>query len=114
MRKTIPMPAKVIALHQVDDVAYWRASPKREDPFDGVMQEIRTFVHPAQTNSAGLSGTVLDMDRFQAATPSRPERRPQSATACAPAPFDCLSKAGTPEPITALKRAGAPGNRPET
>ncbi|MEP0521138.1 MAG: hypothetical protein ABJO09_17140 [Hyphomicrobiales bacterium] len=60
------MPVKAIIFHEVDDVAHWLASPKREEVFAGVMEDILTFVHPAQPNTVGLSGTILDMTKFEA------------------------------------------------
>ena len=56
---------KVIASHEVDDVAFWLASPKRKEVFAGVMEDIVTFVHPEKPNLVGLSATILDMDAFQ-------------------------------------------------
>ncbi|GAB5510567.1 MAG: hypothetical protein Rhims3KO_19680 [Hyphomicrobiales bacterium] len=60
------MPVKAIIFHEVDDVSHWRASPMREKVFAGVMEDILTFVHPAQPNMVGLSGTILDMTKFEA------------------------------------------------
>lgn len=60
------MSVKAIFFHEVDDVAHWLASPKREEVFAGVMEDIFTFVHPEKPNSVGLSGTILDMDKFKA------------------------------------------------
>lgn len=60
------MSVRVIVFHEVDDVSHWLASPKREGVFKGVMEDILTFVHPAQPNMVGLSGTILDMSNFEA------------------------------------------------
>lgn len=48
---------KLVATHEVDDVAHWLASPKREEVFAGVATNITTFVHPSEPNRA-------DMDAF--------------------------------------------------
>ncbi len=56
---------KLIATHEVDDVAHWLASPKREEVFASVASDIRTFVDPSRANHVGLSMEVADMDAFQ-------------------------------------------------
>lgn len=56
---------KVIVFHEVDDVAHWLASLKRAEVFEGVMEDITTFVHPTHPNLVGLSGTILDMEKFE-------------------------------------------------
>ena len=43
---------KLIATHEVDDVADWLASPKRQEVFAGVATNITTFVHPRTTRTA--------------------------------------------------------------
>ena len=35
---------KLIATHEVNDVAHWLSSKKREEVFSGVAKDIRTFV----------------------------------------------------------------------
>jgi hypothetical protein len=57
---------KLIATHEVDDVAHWLASPKREEVFSGVATNITTFVHPSVPNRVALSMEVADMDAFEA------------------------------------------------
>lgn len=57
---------KLIATHEVNDVAHWLSSKKREEVFSGVAQNIRTFVQSNDSNRVGLSMDVLDMDAFQA------------------------------------------------
>ncbi len=57
---------KLIATHEVDDVAHWLASPKREEVFASVATDIRTFVDPTRPNHVGLSMDVIDMEGFQA------------------------------------------------
>ena len=57
---------KLIATHEVDNVAHWLASPKREEVFAGVATNITTFVHPSDPNRVALSMDVADMDAFDA------------------------------------------------
>jgi len=57
---------KLIAVHEVDDVAHWLASPKREEVFAGVAKNITTFVHPGDPHRVGLSMEVADMAAFEA------------------------------------------------
>ena len=57
---------KLIATHEVDDVAHWLASPKREEVFASVATDIRTFVDPTRPNHVGVSMDVADMTAFQA------------------------------------------------
>ena len=57
---------KLVATHEVDDVAHWLASPKREEVFAGVATDITTFVDPSEPNRVALSMYVADMDAFQA------------------------------------------------
>ena len=57
---------KLIATHEVDDVAHWLASPKREEVFAGVATNITTFVLPGDPNRVALSMEVADMDAFDA------------------------------------------------
>lgn len=55
----------LIATHEVDDVAHWLSSPKREEVFASVASNIRTFVDPSRANHVGLSMDVADMAAFQ-------------------------------------------------
>jgi hypothetical protein len=57
---------KLVATHEVDNIAHWLASPKREEVFGGVAKNITTFVEPGQTNRVALSMEVADMDAFNA------------------------------------------------
>lgn len=57
---------KMIATHEVDDVAHWLASPKREEVFKGVARNICTFVQPDAPNRVGLTMEVDDMAAFDA------------------------------------------------
>jgi hypothetical protein len=56
---------KLIATHEVDDVAHWLASPKRREVFAGVATNITTYVHPSEPNRVGLSMDVADMAAFE-------------------------------------------------
>ena len=56
---------KLVATHEVDDVAHWLASPKREEVFAGVATNITTFVHPSEPNRVALSMEVSDMAAFE-------------------------------------------------
>jgi hypothetical protein len=55
----------VIVTHEVDDVAHWLTSPKREEVFGTVVSNIATFVHPDDPNRVGLSMTINDMAAFE-------------------------------------------------
>lgn len=57
---------KMIVTHEVDDVAHWLASPKREDVFAGVLSNIKTCVLPGSSSRVGLSMDVTDLDAFEA------------------------------------------------
>jgi len=56
---------KVVATHEVDDVAHWLASPKRKEVFADVATNITTFVHPSEPNRVALSLEVSDMAAFE-------------------------------------------------
>ncbi|MEQ8966760.1 MAG: hypothetical protein RID91_13105 [Azospirillaceae bacterium] len=57
---------KLIATHEVEDVAHWLASTKREEVFAGIATNIRTFVHPDSANRVALSMDVADMGALDA------------------------------------------------
>ena len=57
---------KLITTHEVDDVDHWLTSPKRQEVFAGVAENIRTFVNPDAPNSVGLTMDVADMAAFEA------------------------------------------------
>jgi len=57
---------KLVATHEVDDVAHWLASPKRAEVFAGIATSITTYVLPGDTNRVALSMEVADMDAFDA------------------------------------------------
>jgi antibiotic biosynthesis monooxygenase (ABM) superfamily enzyme len=58
--------ATVMIFHEVDDVAHWVASPKREEAFATVGATVRTFVDPEGSNRVGIIAEIPDMDAFQA------------------------------------------------
>ena len=58
--------ATVMIFHEVDDVAKWVASPKREEAFATVGATVRTFVDPEGSNRVGIIAEIPDMDAFQA------------------------------------------------
>lgn len=57
--------ATVMIFHEVDDVAHWVKSPKREEVFGPLGVTARTFVDPEKTNRVGLIADIPDMDAFQ-------------------------------------------------
>lgn len=57
---------KIMATHEVDDVAHWLASPKREELFAGVATNITTFVLPGDSHHVAVSFDVADMAAFDA------------------------------------------------
>ena len=56
----------VVVTHEVDDVARWVASNKRDEVFGSIGITVRTFVDPAGGNRVGLVAQVPDMDAMQA------------------------------------------------
>ncbi|MGB5719138.1 MAG: hypothetical protein WBM34_00465 [Woeseiaceae bacterium] len=57
---------RIITTHEVDDVAHWLTSTKRQELFAGVVENIRTYVNPDNPNSVGLTMDVADMAAFDA------------------------------------------------
>jgi hypothetical protein len=57
---------RMIATHEVDDVAHWLSSPQRAEIFGDVATDIVTFVDPQNPKQVGLSLNVHDMAAFQA------------------------------------------------
>jgi hypothetical protein len=58
--------ATIIVMHEVDDVAHWLQSPKREEVFGPLGITVRTFIDPTNPNRVGLLGEIPDMAKFQA------------------------------------------------
>lgn len=57
---------KLVATHEVDDVAHWLASPKRAEVFDGVATNITTFVLSGDDHRVAVAMDVADMAAFDA------------------------------------------------
>ena len=57
---------RIITTHEVDDVAHWLTSTKRQEAFAGVAENICTYVNPDDPNSVGLTMDVADMAAFDA------------------------------------------------
>lgn len=57
---------KLIATHEVEDVAHWLASPKRAEVFAGVATNIKTFVLPGDAKRVAVSLDVTDLQAFEA------------------------------------------------
>ena len=57
---------KVVATHEVDNIAHWLASPKRAEVFAGIATNMQTYVLPGDSNRVALSMEVADMDAMQA------------------------------------------------
>ena len=53
---------KLVATHEVDDVAHWLASPKRAEVFAGIATNLTTYVLPGDSNLVALTMDVEDMD----------------------------------------------------
>jgi len=57
---------KVIATHEVDDVAHWLSSAKRAEVFGDLASDVVTYVDPQNPKRVGLSMNVSDLAAFQA------------------------------------------------
>jgi hypothetical protein len=57
---------RVIATHEVHDVAHWLSSPRRVEVFGDVASDIVTFTDPQNPKRTGLSMTIPDLPAFQA------------------------------------------------
>ena len=57
---------RLIVTHEVDDVAHWLSSPKREEVFAGIAADLRTYVLQGDSNRVALSMDVTDMDALDA------------------------------------------------
>lgn len=53
---------RLVATHEVDDVAHWLASPKRDEVFAGIATNLTTYVLPDNSNRVALTMDVADMD----------------------------------------------------
>ena len=57
---------KLVVTHEVDDVAHWLSSPKRDEVFAGIATDMQTYVLPGDSNKVALSMYVADMDAMDA------------------------------------------------
>ena len=57
---------KLIVTHEVDDIAHWRASPKRDEVFAAVATNLQTHVLPGDTSRVAISMDVANMDALGA------------------------------------------------
>ncbi|MEM9633389.1 MAG: hypothetical protein AAGA50_18810 [Pseudomonadota bacterium] len=57
---------KIVATHEVDDIAHWLSSPKREEVFAGIASNIETYVLPGDSNRVAVTMDVPDMVAFEA------------------------------------------------
>lgn len=57
---------RIIATHEVDDVAHWLASPRRAEVFAGVATNITTCVLPGDAHRVAVAFDVADMAAFEA------------------------------------------------
>ena len=57
---------KLIATHEVDDIAHWLVSPRRAEVFAGIATNLQTYVLPGDDNRVALSMEVADMDALDA------------------------------------------------
>ena len=57
---------RLVATHEVDDVAHWLSSPKRAEVFSGIATNLTTYVLPGDANRVALTLDVADMDALDA------------------------------------------------
>lgn len=57
----------LMVFHEVDDVAHWLASPKREELFGPLGIKVRAFRDPQGSNRVGVLVETPDMDTWHAA-----------------------------------------------
>jgi hypothetical protein len=57
---------RLIVFHEVDDVAHWLASPKREEFFGPRGVTAQTFTDPGGSNRVGLLVDVPDLADWEA------------------------------------------------
>jgi hypothetical protein len=57
---------KLLITHEVEDVAHWLASPKRDEFFGPRGMTVTTFVDPGGTNRVGLLADVPSVEAFEA------------------------------------------------
>ena len=57
--------ATYVITHEVDDVAHWLSSPKRQEIFGPMGITARTFRDPNGSNKTALIAEIPDMEAFQ-------------------------------------------------
>ena len=57
--------ATYVITHEVDDVAHWLSSPKREELFGPMGITVRTFRDPNWSNKTALIAEIPDMEAFK-------------------------------------------------
>jgi len=57
--------ATYLITHEVDDVAHWWSSGKRDEVFGPLGITLRTFRDPQGSNKVGLIAEIPDIDAFQ-------------------------------------------------
>jgi hypothetical protein len=57
--------ATYVITHDVDDVAHWLSSPRREEVFGPMGITIRTFRDPEGSKKVALIAEIPDMEAFQ-------------------------------------------------
>ena len=62
----------VMIFHEVDDVAHWLSTPKRDEAFGSLGITVRTFVDPQKSNRVGLLAEVPDLDALLAFLATEP------------------------------------------
>ena len=74
---------KLIATHEVDDVAHWLASPKRAEVFGSAVTNIRTYVDPGKPQPGGPEHGRFGHGRLSGCHGERRRRRSDAARWCA-------------------------------
>jgi hypothetical protein len=57
--------ATYVITHEVNDVAHWLSSPKREEVFGPMGITIRTFRDPEGSKKTALIAEIPDLEAFQ-------------------------------------------------
>ncbi len=78
----------VIAVHEVNDVDHWLASPKRDEFFAAHGMTVKTFVDPAGGNRVGVMiQNVPSLDALETALGGPMRLRPWSTMASIRTPW---------------------------
>jgi hypothetical protein len=57
---------KLVVTHEVDDIAQWLASTRRDEVLSDIGTNITTYVMPGGGNRVAVTMDVADMDAFDA------------------------------------------------